>query len=111
MQSQSGTLSPERFAQDIMRPEHQDAFMSAVRESGLPVRQFRKDTELIANEIRRVKVQTARDATIFVPPSMYEDGSLKIETISATKSRVTIEDEVKSITGANGPKRLTAEAR
>lgn len=110
MQSQSGTLSPERFAQDIMRPEHQDAFMSAVRESGLPVRQFRKDTELIANEIRRVKVQTARDATIFVPPSMYEDGSLKIETISATKSRVTIEDEVKSITGANGSKRLTAEA-
>jgi hypothetical protein len=41
---------------------------------------------------------------------MYEDGSLKIETISATKSRVTIEDEVKSITGANGSKRLTAEA-
>lgn len=106
MQSQARIISPEGFAQRVLKPEHQDTFMSDVRANGLPARRITKDTELISNEIRRVKVQTVRDATILVPPSMYEDGSLKIESIGQGRSRVTIEDEVRSITGASGSKKL-----
>jgi hypothetical protein len=109
MQSQSAMISPEAFAQRVLKPEHQDDFMSSVRKNGLPARGIRKDTELIASEIRRVKVQTARDATILAPPSMYEDGSLKIEPLDGNRSRVTIEDQVRSVTGASGSKRPRLE--
>lgn len=106
MQSRSTRLSPRRFATESLNLEHRDPYLAALSAAGVPPREFLKDTQLIANEIRRVKVHTARDATIYAPPSMYEDGSLKIEQVDGRRTKITLEDEVRSISGASGPKSL-----
>jgi hypothetical protein len=108
MQAQSSSISPQNFAQRVMKPEDQDAYMQDIREAGLPPRRISKDTSLVANMIRRVRVQTARDATIFVPPDMYEDGSLSIENLASGMSRITIEDELRSVSGASGSRNARA---
>ena len=102
MQSNGHRISAEGFAATNLEPEHQDQYVSAVMSAGVPRGQFSKDTSLVATEIRRVKVNTERDATIIVPPAMYEDGSLKIENTVGSKTRITIEDDIRSMSGASG---------
>jgi hypothetical protein len=104
MQSHNRRLSPTGFANAHLESEHRDEFLNWIQAAGIPRTRFPKDTDLITSEIRRVKVQTARNATLLVPPDMYEDGSLTIEQLDDTRSRVTVEDAIRSITGASGRK-------
>ena len=54
-----------------------------------------------------MKFQTGRGATVLVPPTMYEDGSVSVEgTDESENSQITITDKISSISGAGGPKRV-----
>lgn len=104
MQSGARRLVPEGFAQLHLRKEDRDNYLDAMSSAGLPVKGFPKANDLVQSTIRRLKVQTARGATVFVPPDMYEDGSLTVEEIDDDVSAVTITDRITGMTGAGGPK-------
>ena len=105
MQSGARRLIPETFAQLHLRKEDRDDYLGSMSSAGLPVKGFPKANDLVQATIRRLKVQTARGATVFVPPDMYEDGSLTVEEIDEELSAVTITDRITGMTGAGGPKR------
>jgi hypothetical protein len=105
MQNQGRRVSAQRFANTHLQPEHRDDYIARVREAGVPAREFSKDITLIAASIRRLKVQTGRGATVFVPPEMYEDGSVTVEQLDGEDSQITVTDRITGMTGASGPKR------
>ena len=104
MQSGARQVVPSTFAQNHLAPDDRDAYLAHITSLGLPLRGFRKDTSLIATKIRRLKVQTQRGATVFVPPDMYSDGSLTVEDSGEGQSTVTLTDRITGMTGASGPK-------
>ena len=106
MQNQARRLSPQQFAQRHLKPEHQDGYLAKIEEAGIPVAGFNKDTTLITRSIRRVKIQTGRGASVFVPPPMYEDGSVSVEKVDddSENSEIVVRDRIASISGASGPK-------
>ncbi len=105
MQNRSPRISPEQFAQRHLKVEHRDEYISKIQAAGLPARGFTKDTHLVTSSIRRVKFQTGRGATVLVPPPMYEDGSVAIQSAKeGNASQIVITDKISSISGASGPK-------
>lgn len=104
IQSAAKSISVPAFASQHLEPEDQDFFLSAME--GADVRGIvPKDTSLVGSRIRRVKVQTVRNASVFVPTEMYEDGSVTISRDAETNiSDIHLRDEVRSVTGASGPK-------
>lgn len=104
MQSGAKRLVPETFAQVHLRKEDRDEYLGRMLSSGLPLKGFEKDIDLVRSTIRRMKVQTLRGATMLVPPDMYEDGALTVEELDDGLSAVTITDHITGMTGAGGPK-------
>lgn len=107
MQSASKRISPKSFAAKYLKGAHRDQFLKRMEEIGLPIAGFKKDTKLIETNIRRMKLQTSRGATLFVPPEMHDDGSLNVGKgkNGTKKSKIILIDEITSISGAGGPKK------
>lgn len=104
MQSGARRLSVRRFASQHLAADDQDGFVAVMTEASVPTREFAKDVALVAPKIRRMKVQTRRNATVLVPPDMYEDGSFAIAKTDTEVSEITLRDEVRSVSGASGPR-------
>jgi hypothetical protein len=104
MQGGGRRITPETFAQLHLRSDDQDAYLARISAAGLPVKGFQKNVELVRSTIRRMKVQTARGATVLVPPDMYTDGALTVDELGDGMSAVTVTDHITGITGAGGPK-------
>jgi ribosomal protein L14E/L6E/L27E len=102
MRSSSAMIQPEKFAAEHLHEDDQDLFVRRVRESGLPTKSFRKDVALVANKIRRMRIQTGRGADVFAPPDMFADGSVTVEKDADSGSLITVRDSVKKMTGAGG---------
>jgi hypothetical protein len=103
MQSQRLNLSVANFAQLHIDLDDRDEFDRFLIDQGVDSGPFTKDVTLIASQIVRVKIQTARNASIFVPPDMYSDGSLTVTQSEATDaSDILITDRVTSFAGASG---------
>lgn len=103
MQSASTSLSTARFAEQHVDRDEADEFIATMGQNAVPARNFAKDVKHIAGEIRRVKVQTRRGATVFVPPEMYDDGSFEVSRDEVGgSSTLSIHDEVLSMKGASG---------
>ncbi|HEX2942796.1 MAG TPA: nucleoid-associated protein [Rhodopila sp.] len=100
MNKAATTIEPQRFITQFVGPEHQDAFAQALMDAGVSLNSIPKDTRTIASRIARVKIETARDATVLVPPPMYEDGSVALTSADDGASTIVIRDEVRKITGA-----------
>jgi hypothetical protein len=102
----SATIAVGGFAQEhIADADERESFLSVMESAGLPKAPMPKDTALIESSIRRVKIQTKRNATILVPPDMKDDGSLTIEDRDDdNRAQITILDEISSMGGASGRK-------
>lgn len=103
MQSQRVNLSIEAFSRSYLDKEDREEFHRVLEDEGVDGAPFTKEVALIKSLIVRVKIQTARNASIFVPPDMYADGSLTVtkSEISDT-SQILITDRVTSFAGASG---------
>jgi len=77
-------------------------FLERVQEEGLPAKSFAKDTTLIKNNIRRMRIRTERGADVFAPPDMFNDGTLTVQNGDGSASVITLRDKVKQIGGASG---------
>lgn len=104
MQSQAARINVEAFARGHLSADDQDDYIAQLTRSGLPLRGFRKDNELVKGHIKRMKVQTKRGGTVLVPPEMYEDGSMTVVELDGDESAITLTDEITGISGASGPK-------
>lgn len=105
MQSAKTTVSAEQFAREHVDARVADDFVAAMTSASVPPRSFTKDTTQINGEIRRVKVQTRRGASVYVPPAMYDDGSFEIAKGDEDEvPTLSIRDDVTSMTGASGKK-------
>lgn len=106
MQSATSRISPSLFASKHLHRDHQEGFLLKMREIGLSNSGFPKDVTLIESSIKRMKVQTSRGATLFIPPAMHDDGSLRVVKARGENksSRITLIDEITDIRGAGGPK-------
>jgi hypothetical protein len=105
MQSAKNQISVEAFAQNHIRSEDDRmSFQAALESAGVPTSPITKDLALISSSIRRVKVDTRRNATVLVPPEMHEDGTFKITDLNDGRSEITIVDEIRSMSGASGQK-------
>jgi hypothetical protein len=104
MQKATTTVNPSKFVDENVLPEDRDAFASRLESLSVPMRAFPKDTELIKTVIMRMKIDTARNATLLVPPEMYADESLTITPQSDGTAHLLIKDKVEKISGARGPK-------
>jgi hypothetical protein len=104
MQSSATRLSASKFADDHIDAYEADGFVADLVSNSVPRREFAKDTEQVKGAIRRVKLQTKRGASIFVPPDMYDDGSFEISGGEDGESTVMLRDKITRMTGASGPK-------
>ncbi|WP_165839771.1 nucleoid-associated protein [Mycobacterium montefiorense] len=102
LQSSSDTIQPEKFAADHLREDDQDLFLERIQDEGLPIKSFVKDTTLIKNNIRRMRIRTERGADVFAPPDMFSDGSLTVQNGDGVDSVITLRDKVKQMGGASG---------
>lgn len=102
LQSSSQTIQPEKFAADHLRGDDQDLFIERIQGEGLPGKSFPKDTTLIKNNIRRMRIRTERGADVFAPPDMFNDGSLTVQSSDGNDSVITLRDKVKQMGGASG---------
>jgi hypothetical protein len=101
MQSSERNLSPRIFATRHLDVEDRDTFMTEMKIAA----PMAKVVTLIAPQIKRVKIQTFRHASVFVPPEMYEDGSLTVSQADENgSSEISLRDAIKSISGAGGKK-------
>jgi hypothetical protein len=105
MQSKSPNISVDTFAaQHIDDRDDPESLRAAMQEAGVPLQSMQKDVTLVRSQIRRVKLHTIRNATVYVPPDMYQDGSASIRDIGDNRSEIRIVDEIKSVHGASGPR-------
>lgn len=103
LQSTKVNLNVGSFARNHLDPEDRDSFIVEAAKAGVSASPIYKDVTLVLSQIKRVKVQTLRNASVFAPPEMLDDGSFSIVTNELTKiSEIVIRDEVKSISGASG---------
>lgn len=102
MQSSSNAIQPEQFAVDHLEENDQELFLQSLRDAGVPTNSFRKDTSLVKGKIRRMRISTDRGADVYVPPDMHADGSVAIKETDEGHSIITVRDNVKRISGANG---------
>jgi hypothetical protein len=109
MQSSKRRLSAAQFAQDHIDENEADGFVADLISAGVPQRDFGKDVQHIRGSIRRVKVQTRRGASLYVPPDMYEDGSFQVTKGDEGQSTLSLHDEVTRMTGASGPKSASSD--
>lgn len=109
MQKGSATVNPSKFVDENILPEHRDAFASRLESLSVPMRPFSKDTTLIKTVIARMKIDTARNATLLVPPEMYADESLTITAQPDGTAHLLLKDKVEKISGTRGPKPAVEE--
>ncbi len=102
MNKTSSTIYPGQFIAQNVPPEHQDAFAAELLGHGAILQAIPKDTSNITSRILRIKIDTERDATVLVPPSMFNDGTVEITESELGQSRVTVRDKVRNISGTNG---------
>jgi hypothetical protein len=95
-------LDPRTFAQENLPPEDQDHFIDALRESGVPIRPFGKDLELVAPRMKRVQIDTVAGVVVIAPPECMTDGTIEVETGSQGQASVTIRDRVRRIGSRGG---------
>jgi len=105
MQSSDRNLSPRAFATHHLDVDDRDDFIKEMKIANVSTAPMAKVVTLIAPQIRRVKIQTRRQASVFVPPEMYEDGSLTVSRSDENGlSEITLRDVINSISGAGGKK-------
>lgn len=103
MQAATATINAEQFAHHHLREEHRDDFMAHLTKEGVVLRGFNKDVSLVTGQIKRVKIQTERGATVLVPPAMYEDGAVSVSNADdETEKVIVVRDAITSIGGAGG---------
>lgn len=106
MQSSKKKLSTALFAQDHIKTEDDRiSFLAAVEAAGVPGSPINKDITLISSSIKRIKVDTQRNATVLVPPEMYQDGTFQITHLDDGNSEIVVVDEIKGMSGASGQRR------
>lgn len=74
------TLEPRTFAQDVLPPAHQDAFIRMCREEGID-QAFSKNLDLLKGKLRRQSVKFSSDVTVYASSDVFRD-AVKIIGIS-----------------------------
>lgn len=66
------TLEPRTFAQDVLPPAYQDAFVRKCREQGI-TQAFSKELDLIKGKLRRQSVKFSSNVTLYAPSEVFRD--------------------------------------
>jgi len=108
LQSNSPKLSTNDFASRHLDINDRDDFANDMFGTGVPRRQFTKDTKLVASRIRSLRVDTKSGVMVVAPPEALENGVMTIsdnEADEKSQSTIVIVDELSGFSGRGSVKR------
>ncbi|MER7487779.1 nucleoid-associated protein [Streptomyces sp. NPDC126497] len=104
LQSPMRFLNPVTFAQQHLDIAHRDAFIEHLQASNIPCRTFDKDTELLDNRLKNMRVGFANGAFIVAPVDAGDDhNNMTLEDRGDGTTSVTITGTVTTTTAYAPP--------
>lgn len=89
------TLEPRTFAQDVLPPEHQDAFVRKCREAGI-TQAFSKQIELIKGKLRRQSLKFSSNVTLYAPSDVFKN-AVKVGNTADGWTEIKIRGTIESM--------------
>ncbi len=97
--SEKTQIDPTEFATDHLQPEHRDAFFSALEEASLGRESFPKNTDAVANDIKRVTVSFDSGIVVKMHPDDLDGSDVTLTGLDNGKSELKIIGFVNSLRG------------
>jgi hypothetical protein len=100
--SNDARFSPAEFATRHLPLERRQAYVTALSQAGAPTATFVKETSLIKNRLREVRMQFKSGISVDVAEKHFEDGvaTLSPDEDDATLTKLIIRDVLQGVRGA-----------
>ena len=97
LSSNRGTIDPRGFARDHLDASSRDAFVEALRERGLPISRFPKDTSRIDKRLAKSRIRFTNGVYVTVPLEAAD--AVRVDDLPKSRSRLTVEGEISRVDG------------
>lgn len=99
LSSEEAEINPDSFARSYLSLGDRQRYVAFIENAGIPPnRPFRKDLSLVANSLKRVRLDFAGGTFLLAPTEQFDD-VVHVEQLNDGRTRATIEDRLTNING------------
>ncbi len=100
LNNQEDAVRPRDFAEEHIDINDRQAYMEWLREEGVPINEFPKDTGTIGGQLKRIQLDFEGGVVILATPEALADKErISIEPLGDSLTRVVVEDRLKGMRG------------